>query len=113
MYRIKIKYQTGDSFSNRDAVTYLDIDFKKLEVAEDNILRIKNHYEYYKKHDDMWSKPDEELLKGVCWNDEYRSITLETIDDNGNLYLEIPEWIGYFETLYSAQIEFKGMRYEP
>jgi hypothetical protein len=113
MYKIKIEYKTGNSFGSHDETDYLELEFKDLKVAEENIIRIKNHYEYYQKHSDMWHKPKGKLPKGVVWNERYGAILLETIDDDGNIFTENPFWVGYFETLYGASIVFKGMRYEP
>jgi len=111
MYKIKIEYETGDSFHREDTFTYLDHEFKDIKVAEENLLRIKNHYEFHKEHDD-WKKPKGKLPLGVVWNDEYRSILLETIDDEGNIFTELPDWASYFGTMYGAYIELVNEKYQ-
>ena len=113
MYRIKIDYTTGDSFHTEETFTYLEGTFKNMETVEENIERIKNHYEYYQKYDDMWKKPAEKTPKGVIWDKEWRAITLETVDDDGNLFTTMPDWMGYFETLNELSVETDTPRWRP
>jgi hypothetical protein len=47
-YRIKISYQTGDSFHSEDAEDYLELTWKNIDIAKENLQRIKEHYEMYK-----------------------------------------------------------------
>ncbi len=51
-YKIKISYQTGNSFSNEDISSYLDGEFD-LDIAKINLKAIKEHYELYKKLDNF------------------------------------------------------------
>jgi len=95
-----------------DTFTYLDHEFKDIKVAEENLLRIKNHYEYYTEHNCIYKKPKGKLPLGVVWNDEYRDILLETIDDEGNVFTELPNWTTYFATMYSACIELVDKKYK-
>jgi len=46
-YQIKIYYQTGDSYSNNDETIYLELTWNNLDVAKENLQRIKEHYEMY------------------------------------------------------------------
>lgn len=47
MYRIKISYLTGDSFGTQDTYDYLELTWKNLDIAKENLQRIKEHYELY------------------------------------------------------------------
>jgi hypothetical protein len=104
MFKIKIDYETGDSFSTYCDSTYLEGSFEKIETVKENIQRIKNHCEFYKKYSNIWEKPNEDLPKGVVWEEEHRCIVLETIDDEGNKFVEWPEWTGHFETLLEVSV---------
>jgi len=44
-YRIKISYSTGDSFHNEDAEQTLELTWKNLDIAKENLQRIKEHYQ--------------------------------------------------------------------
>lgn len=46
-YRIKIDYMTGNSFGSENTSDYLELTFKDLNVAKENLKRIKEHYEMY------------------------------------------------------------------
>jgi len=47
-YQIKYTYDTGDSFRKHpNRVGYLEAVWSNLDVAKDNLRRIKEHYEYY------------------------------------------------------------------
>ena len=51
MYRIKISYLTGDSFGTQDTYDYLELTWKNLDIAKENLQRIKEHYELYEAVD--------------------------------------------------------------
>ena len=40
-YKINISYQTGDSFSNSDEESYLDLEWDNLEIAKENLEAIR------------------------------------------------------------------------
>ena len=46
-YRIKISYCTGNSFGSEDTWEYLDLTWKNLDVAKENLKRIGEHYTMY------------------------------------------------------------------
>jgi hypothetical protein len=46
-YKIKISYQTGDSFKNEDTESTLEIGWNNLDIAKENLQFIKEHYEMY------------------------------------------------------------------
>lgn len=46
-YKIKIDYSTGDSFGSEDLTRYLELTWQNIDIAKDNLLRIKEHYEMY------------------------------------------------------------------
>ena len=50
-YRIKISYQTGNSFGSEDTTDYLEITWDDIDIAKENLQRIREHYEMYKELD--------------------------------------------------------------
>ncbi len=114
-YKINISYQTGSSFHTEDREELIEYEWKNIDKAKECIQRIKNHYEFYEKHNLKYKKPEVEFPIGVIWDEEYKQISLELIDDNGNSFRYSNFWTGYFETLYKAEIKIldKKLRYEP
>ena len=54
-YTIEIEYTTGDSFKTEKKTSNLDFDWENLEVAEQNLNRIKEHWLWYsRKHGSRW-----------------------------------------------------------
>ena len=48
-YKIIINYETGDSFHNETCDNYLELTWTNLNVAKENLQRIKEHYEQHKQ----------------------------------------------------------------
>ena len=48
-YKIKIYYSTGDSNSSNDETSYLDLTWVNLDIAKENLRRIKEHYLQYQE----------------------------------------------------------------
>lgn len=126
-HQIKIFYTTGDSFHSEDTSNILELDWDNLDVAKENLKRIKEHYICYKVDTDYGGKngwfykslsPEEKLMYdkrteqswyctyngyGSNSKDGYHySVKLKT--DNGNDFQISSFWIGYFEHLNSAEI---------
>ena len=113
---IEIYYQTGDSFSSEDITDYIEHEWSNLEMAKKCIKRIKNNNEFYLEHQNQYRKPTANLPEGVVWDEQYRMIMLELLDDNGKPFLHSAFWQGYFEKLHHAKITFKedeDFIYEP
>lgn len=91
-YKIKIDYQTGDSFDTYDTSTLLDGEWNNLEVAKENLKRIQLHYEFF-----------------LCRSNRKTLLKLKT--DDGVEYKFYPFWCGYFEKLYGAEIIVEGMKF--
>lgn len=103
-FKIKIEYETGNSFSIYDETDYIGYEWKNLEMAKESLQRIKNHYKYYQDNNWIYEKPKDELPKGVVWDDEWRMLILELVDDDGKPFNYSSFWTGYFETLHCARI---------
>jgi hypothetical protein len=99
-YKIEIYYSTGDSFHTEDRQDLLDGTWKDLEIAKENLSRIKEHYLWYSS---IHNYPYKQNVKKPEWHKgkEY-SITLKTDDNKDYSYGAF--WCGYFETLYDASI---------
>jgi len=110
-YKIKIHYQTGDSFHNEDAIDILEIDWESPEIAKENLKRISEHYKFYKSLNSFSpKKPREELIeenKTKEWfvpGDYEFEYCLKLKLDNGNEVQISPFWCGYFERLNMVEI---------
>ena len=64
-YRIKYSYDTGDSFRNDpDNSALLEMVWEDLDVAKQNLQRIKDHYSQYKKFNSCSFREDKaEILE--------------------------------------------------
>lgn len=113
-YKIKIDYQTGDSFGSSDESQYIELGWNDLESAKESLKRIKNHYEYVLEND-YYNKPESDLPEGVIWNNNYNILQLELITDDKEPYIYHSFWTGYFERLYKAEIicDNSDMVYRP
>ncbi len=116
-YNIKCIYDTGDSFHNEyDVETTIEIKTTSLELAQENLKRIKEHYEYYSadkgsfeyRYD--WSgakaridKVLEEAKTKPWFVGDY-NFSLKLLLDGGKEYQISACWCGYFEKLNSAEI---------
>lgn len=119
MYQIKYCYNTGDSFSQRpNQMGTLELEFKSLEVAEQNLKRIEEHYEQYKawnRNYQPYQKERKDIFgpnKDKDWyvdHDPENCIALYT--DEGERFQMYCPWCGYFESLNYVTIEFKPLIY--
>ena len=110
MYTIKIDYETGNSFGRKDCSQTLKANWN-LEVAKENLQRIKEHYKIIKDRDNyvsIGSSKETSLLKKIKterWYVERNfewSIKLLENDSTENEYNCF--WAGYFERLYGGTI---------
>lgn len=148
-YRILVKYSTGDSFKNEDTSDYLELTWKDIAIAKENLSNISEHYKMYRAISNDWKKRSGQYAdnKSKDWfvnvpklfcissnyaidekdkarvgenNWEYRPdyyyaehcINLKT--DIGTKMQMSCFWTGYFESLYSVEIEVvnDGMKIE-
>ncbi len=86
MYDIEIDYTTGNSFNSERSTESLCNPVPTLDMAKNNLKRIKKHYIECSDHPDF---------------DKRYELTL--LIDGGERMIT-PFWIGYFETLHGAKI---------
>lgn len=110
-YKIKIHYQTGDSFHNESAIDILEIDWESVEIAKENLKRIYEHYKFYNSlYSFSTKKPREELIEenktkewfvpGYYESEHCLKLKL----DNENEIQILAFWCGYFERLDMVEI---------
>lgn len=119
-YKIKISYQTGDSFGSHSTEDYVEAEWNDISIAAQNLQRIKEHYEYYKwldSYGQRYHKGDNmerpESWAGTKWDgkpikkedDNQIDCNIILLLDNGSEWSFRPFWCGYFESLHSASIE--------
>ena len=118
-YTIRVEYTTGNSFNSCEETQDLEGDWKNLDVLEENLQRIKNHYKKYRDFDYRngkdWVKnmPVGCVYAGKKSHPDQYNLLLELLTDSGRPYTIMPFWCGYFEHLHSAEIvSSKSMRIE-
>jgi hypothetical protein len=109
MIKILINYNTGDSFHNEDNIeSHLEMTWENLDVAKENLQRIKEHYKWYQDKENShfsWKNKGEKLAPEPEWHKgmEY-DFSIKLKADNGNEMQMTAFWCGYFESLNSAEI---------
>jgi hypothetical protein len=125
-YKIKLWYSTGDSHGSEDTSGVLEMEWANLDIAKENLRRIKEHYICYKV-DSCYSgkkgyyfnilSPEHKLMYNTkeqkdwyiiekFWKTYHHSIVLKT--DNGDPWQISPFWVGYFENLKEGKIISEG-----
>ena len=118
MYTITARYQTGDSFNSYDTSDTLEAKWT-LDVAKENLKRIKEHYKAYQDRNNYYSmsfhKEGESILekiKNEPWfyedkDETYRNswtFSVVLLENDGSSKEYPTSWTGYFERLYGANI---------
>lgn len=129
-YTIQINYVTGDSYGSYNESRPIDLVWENLDIAKENLQRIKEHYHYYRDTNKDYSLcPDGakefgrykskkyfEDLKNIAkqrpWYDKgierYDFCIVLKLDDESE-YRYHTFWCGYFESLESAEIIFEPL----
>lgn len=106
MFKIKYYYKTGDSFGSHDEEEILEFEWNDIEKAREALKRIKEHYNWYcSLHSYKEDKPVPKWWYKPNHIDEYSARSILFLEmDHGEEVQFWPPWIGYFESLYSAEI---------
>ncbi len=101
MYKIKIKYTDGDSNGTSREESFLEYDWQDADIAEENVDRIIQHYEWYSSaHNSLCNKT---FAKPSFVNEKHdKSFALKL--DNGQEQFYGAFWIGWGQSLESAQV---------
>ena len=111
-YIIMYNYDTGDTFGIRcDIEEELD-KWKNSNIAEENLLRIREHYLYYLAINKHWFLEDKDEQtrrinesKSKPWFVKKYDGCINLLTDNGDNYQIGAPWCGYFEKLNRVWIE--------
>lgn len=117
-YQIRYYYQTGDSFKSQDAESRLEMSWEKLDVAKQNLQRIKEHYEMVNAINAaeweirMGRGKQEDITvqyENKDWFVSHEDYTMREnciilYSDNGKPWQFWCPWCGYFERLHYAEI---------
>jgi hypothetical protein len=102
-YEIEISYSTGSSFHTEDCIESVGHVWEDLTQAKKALQYIKEHY---KACDEQYN--DKTIIEkhgGEPWcKKEHPSYSLLVPNDEGNLVSIHCFWVGYFESLYGADI---------
>ena len=118
MFTIFLEYTTGDTFHTEETSTTLEAEWT-LDVAKENLKRIKEHYKAYQDRNGyascMMGKRENDLLekiKNERWfiQQKVGSWTLgwehsvRLLENDGSTNDYSCDWCGYFETLHGGRI---------
>lgn len=111
-YKIKYNYETSDSFTPaHDCVGYLEAIWTNLDIIKENLQRIREHYEYYRKINSCYSSMSVKEIKAFkkeCakknWFVKEWEDSLKLKADNGVDFQISAPWCGYFDRLIEAEI---------
>lgn len=110
-WQIKYQYETGDSYGSEDREAVLEMEWENLDIAKENLQRIREHYEVYSnKRFPDWRLTKKQLedkqkeAKTKPWFVKEYDFCLMLKADNGNECQISAPWCGYFERLYGADI---------
>ena len=111
IYRIQYNYETGNSFGSHEETDILEFKWENLEIAKQNLQRIKEHREFYCHF------LNEKEAQTKDWFVEKYKYCLKLQADNGNFAQIAAPWCGYFERLNWVEIiietpEISDMRIE-
>lgn len=115
MYTIKIYYRTGNSFGSHDEEDELEGNWT-LEIAKENLKRIKAHYQLYQLRKNYYSislrDKAEKFLEDARKEPWFSAgsgrseweYSLNLLENDGTSKNYSTFWCGYFEQLNSAKI---------
>ncbi len=116
-YIIKMKYQTGNSFGSSMAEDPVELSWENLDIAKENLKRIKEHYLFYREWYAAWRKPDLEELKKNAeikpwfvhripggFSDDFLHNIMLKLDSGEEHQYYAGMWCGHFERLMEAEI---------
>ena len=125
MFTIHVDYHTGDSFHSYDTDTTLSGEWS-LEVAKENLKRIKEHYTAYQIRNNYFSialqdkakKLEGDISSKSWYTGNYWEYSVNLLENDGTKKEYHCNWIGYFERLIRAEIisitpEDSDMVFEP
>jgi hypothetical protein len=72
MYKIKISYRTGNSYTSSDEVDFIQMEWNSLDIVKENLNRIKSHYQMYDWFEDfenMYLTPEKYHNKIMSYKD--------------------------------------------
>ena len=110
-YKIIYSYETGDTFETRDAEREFDYTFNSEELAQDALQRMKEHY-YWQVSEDNYRYKDT-APQPAWWKKEPKQAAYVSPNnwsfnivgnDGEDFWLYAGPYLGYFETLYSAEV---------
>lgn len=104
-YNIKIRYETGDSFHSENTEEVLDYNWTNLDIVKENLERIKEHYKWYEQYSSI--RKTKQLKDQPIWNKDGGEGTIYLLLDTRVEFRIHTFWVGYFETLYGANIEIE------
>ena len=109
---IEITYSTGDSFHNEEGcIETIDFNWHDEKIVDENVNRIKEHYEWYQQENERYRRNDEKVEKPKWLLPEIESdYGINFKLDSGMEQRFSCCWIGYFESLSSVEVKIEGKK---
>jgi hypothetical protein len=113
-YKIKYNYDTGDTFhTDEGCEDFLELTWDILDVAKQNLVRIREHYEQYRKLNSLSYSGKGKTYKDITGENQSKDWfvkdgyehCLKLYGDNGEVFQICAPWCGYFERLNWCEIE--------
>lgn len=115
-YCIEICYNTGNSFGSHEDRDIIPLSWENIDIAKENLKRIKEHNEFVSELNDSTYKidntrPRSEIIDSISNRDwavltnEYESESyIKLMKDSGEFTEVQCFWVRYFESIISAKI---------
>lgn len=104
LYKIRVLYETGNSFGSHKEVESVEHRWSNLKIAIENLARIKEHYIWYKWENSYKFDKSVFYEKPAFVNSNDETSILLKLDDGTEMYSQC-FWCGYFEEPEYAKIE--------
>lgn len=102
-YYIEIHYKTGDSESTNEYRNSISLTWNNLDIAKENLQRIKEHYIWY-DNKYGWDPDKGKEKKPDFVHDKHDGVLFLLTDDKEDFQMS-SYWTGHFEDLFSATIK--------
>lgn len=106
-YYIEIHYKSGNSFNTYEETDNLGLEWDDLEVAKENLQRIKDYHAWYEDNHGfrLHSERNDPRIPQPDCVDKRFDTSIHLITDSGSDLMISTFWCGHFETLYWAKIK--------
>lgn len=107
-YQIEYSFYAGDSLRSTDYIEVLELEWEDLNIAKQNLKRIKEHWDYYvysRYNEDKAKEIEEREPDWLVKHGKYpNTSSMKLFTDNGHPFQFSCPWCGWACGLYGAKI---------